>query len=212
MYRRRTAPYRGSCYPKSAASEGLVSPKVRTPDVVKFGMSPFSWRRHSCLLGRDSSRPSSQAASTVPERREESRRRRHECLRHVMAQVNFPNYPKSPAGIRSSEGGAGGARLPVRCPSRVECRRHSLSPPRISRHGVVHGMAQPIFPGHPKLRSDLGSSETWPRARRCRLPGTSDSRSGPLLPTSADSQKAAALTPRSLRRPRWPRWLPTQVL
>jgi hypothetical protein len=26
----------------------------RTPDVVEFGMSPFSWRRHSCLLGRDS--------------------------------------------------------------------------------------------------------------------------------------------------------------
>ena len=33
----------------------------------------------------------------------ESRRRRHECLRHVMAQVNFPNYPKSPADIRSSD-------------------------------------------------------------------------------------------------------------
>ena len=30
-------------------------------------------------------------------------RRRHECPRHVMAQVNFPNYPKSPADIRSSE-------------------------------------------------------------------------------------------------------------
>ena len=44
----------------------------RTSDVVEFGMSPFSWRRHSCLLGRDSSRPSSRAASTVPERREES--------------------------------------------------------------------------------------------------------------------------------------------
>ena len=28
---------------------------------------------------------------------------RHECLRHVMAQVNFPNYPKSPADLRSSE-------------------------------------------------------------------------------------------------------------
>jgi len=67
-------------------------------------MSPFSWRRHSCLLGRDSSRPSSRAASTVPERRDESRRHRHECLRHVMAQVNFPNYPKSPADIRRSEG------------------------------------------------------------------------------------------------------------
>ena len=52
---------------------------------------------------RDSSRPSSRAASTVPARREESRRRRHECLRHVMAQVNFPNYPKSPADIGSSE-------------------------------------------------------------------------------------------------------------
>jgi hypothetical protein len=52
---------------------------------------------------RDSSRPSSRAASIVPERREESRRRRHECLRHVMAQVNSPNYPKSPADIRSSE-------------------------------------------------------------------------------------------------------------
>jgi hypothetical protein len=24
------------------------------PDVVEFGISPFSWRRHSCLLGRDS--------------------------------------------------------------------------------------------------------------------------------------------------------------
>jgi hypothetical protein len=66
-------------------------------------MSPLSWRRHSCLLGRDSSRPSSRAESTVPERRDESRRRRHECPRHVMAQVNFPNYPKSPADIRSSD-------------------------------------------------------------------------------------------------------------
>jgi hypothetical protein len=28
---------------------------------------------------------------------------RHECLRHVLAQVNFPNYPKSPADIRRSE-------------------------------------------------------------------------------------------------------------
>jgi hypothetical protein len=51
---------------------------LRTPDVVEFAVSPSSWRRHSCLLGRDSSRPSSRAASTVPERREES-------LRHVMA-------------------------------------------------------------------------------------------------------------------------------
>ena len=29
-------------------------PTFRTPDVVEFGMNPFSWRRHSCLLGRDS--------------------------------------------------------------------------------------------------------------------------------------------------------------
>jgi len=32
--------------------------------------------------------------------------RSSECPRHVMAEVNFPNYPKSPAGIRSSEDGA----------------------------------------------------------------------------------------------------------
>jgi hypothetical protein len=79
---------------------------------------------------RDSSRPSSRAASTVPERREESRRRRHECLRHVMAQVNFPNYPKCPADIRSSEflpGGAGGARLapPTRDPAWLTSRRRA---------------------------------------------------------------------------------------
>ena len=84
--------------------EASVPETLRTPDVVDFGMSPFSWRRHSCLLGRDSSRPSSRAASTVPARRDESRRRRHECLRHVMAQVNFLNYPESSADIRSSEG------------------------------------------------------------------------------------------------------------
>ena len=30
----------------------------------------------------------------------QSRRRRHECLRHVMAQVNFPNCPKSPAATK----------------------------------------------------------------------------------------------------------------
>jgi len=81
--------------PKQDRGQGSTT--CRTPDVVEFGMSPFSWRRHSCLLGRDSSRPSSRAASAVPERREESRRRRHECLRHVLAQVNFPNYPKSPS-------------------------------------------------------------------------------------------------------------------
>jgi hypothetical protein len=45
--------------------EASVPETLRTPDVVDFGMSPFSWRRHSCLLGRDSSRPSSRAASTV---------------------------------------------------------------------------------------------------------------------------------------------------
>jgi hypothetical protein len=76
--------------PKQDRGQGSTT--CRTPDVVEFGMSPFSWRRHSCLLGRDSSRPSSRAASAVPERREESRRRRHECLRHVLAQVSFPNH------------------------------------------------------------------------------------------------------------------------
>ena len=72
-------------------------PIMSLPGLEEIALIP----RHQ--ESRDSSRPSSRAASTVPERREESRRRRHECLRHVMAQVNFPNYPKSPAGIRSSE-------------------------------------------------------------------------------------------------------------
>ena len=36
-------------------SELRMSPRnFRTPDVVEFGMSLSSWRRHSCLLGRDS--------------------------------------------------------------------------------------------------------------------------------------------------------------
>ena len=98
---------------------GTACPTCRTPDVVEFGMSPISWRRHSCLLGRDSSRPSSRGASTVPERREESRRRRHECLRHVMAQVNFPTIrnPRTTSGVLSfaTEPGFQNLQCPVQC-------------------------------------------------------------------------------------------------
>jgi hypothetical protein len=103
---------------------GTACPTCRTPDVVEFGMSPFSWRRHSCLLGRDSSRPSSRGASTVPERREESRRRRHECLRHVMAQVNFPNYPKSrpTSGVLTCEALAIERNGSAHFPRQAECR------------------------------------------------------------------------------------------
>jgi competence protein ComEA len=52
-------------------------------------MNLFSWRRHSCLPGRDSSRPSSGAAGNVAERRDESRRCRQECLRHVIVLAFF---------------------------------------------------------------------------------------------------------------------------
>ena len=128
----------------------------RTPDVVEFGMTSFSWRRHSCLLGRDSSRPSSRAASTVPERREESRRRRHECPRHVMAQVNFPNYPKSPADIRSSEFSAGG-QASTACPT---CQALA-----IERNGSAHFLRQAENAG------EIGRSIV-PQRRHQKRPGT----------------------------------------
>jgi hypothetical protein len=123
---------------------------------TEFGMSPFSWRRHSCLLGRDSSRPSSRAASAVPERREESRRRRHECPRHVMAQVNFPNYPKSPADIRSSEFSAGG-QASTACPT---CQALA-----IERNGSAHFLRQAENAG------EIGRSIV-PQRRHQKRPGT----------------------------------------
>ena len=50
---------------------------------------PETWRRHSCLPVRDSSRPSFGTAPGVPERRDESRRCRHECLRHIEEQQDL---------------------------------------------------------------------------------------------------------------------------
>jgi len=54
--------------------------------------------------GENMAQPNSSISKSygIDIRSPESRRRRHECLRHVMAQVNFPDYPKSPADIRSS--------------------------------------------------------------------------------------------------------------
>ena len=42
-----------------------VETSLRTPEVEEIGVNPFSSRRHSCLPGRDSSRPSSGIAARV---------------------------------------------------------------------------------------------------------------------------------------------------
>jgi hypothetical protein len=55
-----------------------------------------------------------------------------------MAQVNFPNYPKSPADIRSSEFSAGG-QASTACPT---CEALA-----IERNGSVHFPRQPEIDG-----------------------------------------------------------------
>jgi hypothetical protein len=52
-----------------------------------------TWRGHSCLQRRDSSRRSGLLGGTAQEGRDESRPGRQECLRHVLIAASRPSPP-----------------------------------------------------------------------------------------------------------------------
>jgi hypothetical protein len=54
-------PVKYSYLPASGQGSQSAAQTRRIPDVVEFAMSPFLWRRHSCLPGRDSELPMSPA-------------------------------------------------------------------------------------------------------------------------------------------------------
>ena len=129
---------------------------LRTPDVVEFGMSPFSWRRHSCLLGRDSGLLMSPAISVGPGRFGEP-------LRAATRWRAFRRWGRrcSPSLDRIRAAGPNSARMG---------RRHRLAPP--AKLSPSKGMAQPIFPATQKLRGDIRSSEPAADFRgTCRIRG-----------------------------------------
>jgi hypothetical protein len=107
----------------------------RTPDVVEFGMRPFSWRRHSCLLGRDS-----------------GLLRSWNWVEPGGGARLQPAADFSPpaAGLTSLAGG------------RAEARRRLKSAPPSKRSSASGGTKwlTLISPGQPRLRGDIRSSET----------------------------------------------------
>ena len=85
----------------------------------------FSWRRHACLPGRDSSRSSSGTAN-VAERRDESRRGRHGRLRHVVLALSIFTVLAASAWAQLPDG-AGKAETQKICAQCHEVER-SISP------------------------------------------------------------------------------------
>jgi hypothetical protein len=151
---------------------------VRTPDVVEFGKSPFSWRRHSCLLGRDSSRPL--RGRHPPSRSAEKSLgaadtsvRATSWLRSISPTIR---NPRPTSGVLESGPllESDRAKASTACPTRAEFRtpdvvEFGMSPFSWRRHSCLLGRdsSRPLRGRHPPSRSaekSLGAADTSVRA------------------------------------------------